>query len=139
MTLNRMSGFVVLIMGLVLFFWIIPYQTEIMESGWLKPTTLPRITSVIMIISGAVHFIFPTGKADFDLRFTLRVGLFFVISVIGLYLMGKFGFVLVAPTLILIIMLIIGERRPVWLISGIILLPLTIWYCVDFLLDKPLP
>jgi putative tricarboxylic transport membrane protein len=139
MTLNRMSGFAVFIMGIVIYFWIIPYQTEAMDSGWLKPTTLPRITAVIMIISGVIHFIAPTGKADFDVRFSLRVGLFFVTSAIGLYLMGKFGFEFIAPTLILVIMILIGERRPVWLISGIVLLPLAIWCCVHLLLGKPLP
>jgi putative tricarboxylic transport membrane protein len=139
MTLNRMSGFAVFIVGIVIYFWIIPYQTETMDSGWLKPTTLPRITAVIMIISGVIHFISPTGKADFDVRFSLRVGLFFVTSAIGLYLMGKFGFEFIAPTLILVIMILIGERRPVWLISGIVLLPLAIWCCVHLLLNKPLP
>lgn len=139
MTLNRISGLVVLIVGILLFYWIIPYQTETMESGWVKPTTLPRITAIIMIIAGLIHFIFPKGKVDFKVKFSLRVGLFFVISAIGLYLMDRFGFVLIAPALILVIMILIGERRPVWLISGIILLPSIIWCCVDLLLDKPLP
>ncbi|MCF6246283.1 MAG: tripartite tricarboxylate transporter TctB family protein [Desulfobacula sp.] len=139
MTLNRLSGLVVAIMGLSLLFWIIPHQTEIVDSGWLKPATLPKITSIFIIIAGMLHFIFPTGKAEFDIEFSLRVGLFFVISTIGLYLMNLIGFIMATPILISVIMAMIKERRPFWLIAGILLLPASIWFCVDFLLNKPLP
>ncbi|MCK5099147.1 MAG: tripartite tricarboxylate transporter TctB family protein [Desulfobacteraceae bacterium] len=139
MTLNRISGLAVIIGGAILLFWVIPHQTEIVDYGWLKPATLPRISAIIIIIAGLIHFIFPTGKADFDVVFSLRVGLFFVISCSGLYLMSLIGFVLAAPILIVVIMILIGERRPLWLISGIILLPASIWFCVSFLLNKPLP
>ena len=134
-----MSGLAVVIAGTILLFWIIPNQTEFVDSGWLKPATLPRIASIIFIISGLIQFIFPTGKAEFDAAFSLRVGLFFVISAIGLYLMSLIGFVLAAPILISVIMIMIGERRPLWLVAGIILLPASIWFCVDLLLNKPLP
>lgn len=139
MTLNRMSGLVVAIMGAILMFWIIPHQTEIVNSGWLKPRTLPRVTSAIIIIGGLIHFIFPAGKAEFDLAFSRRIGMFFAITIAGIYLMKLIGFVLAAPLFILVIMILIKERRPLWLVSGIILLPAVIWFCVDFLLNKSLP
>lgn len=134
-----MSGLVVAVAGAILFFWVIPNHTEPADSVWLKPATLPNITSIIIIIAGAIHFIFPTGKAEFGVAFSLRVGLFFVISSMGLYLMSLIGFILAAPLLVLVIMIIIGERRPLWLVAGIILLPASIWFCVDFLLNRPLP
>ena len=139
MNLNRASGLIVAIMGAILLIWIIPWQTEIVNSGWLKPTTLPRITSIIIITTGLIHFIFPAGKAEFGVAFSMRMGLFFSITIAGVYLMSLVGFIFIAPILILVIMLLIGERRPLWLISGIILLPAAIWFCVDFLLSKPLP
>lgn len=139
MTKNRLSGLVVVIFGLLLYFWIIPTQTETVDSGWLRPETLPNITSVIIIIFGLIHFIFPKGSEEFDLAFTGRVGLFFVIGIIGLYLMSIIGFIFAAPILVLVLMLIIGERRPLWLIGGVILLPAAIWFFVDFLLNRPLP
>lgn len=135
-----MSGLVVAIMGAILLFWIIPSQTEIvMDSGWLSPSTLPRITAAILIITGLIHFIFPKGKTEFDVTFSMRMALFFALTSVGIYLMHLIGFVFVAPILILVIMIMIGERRPIWLISGIILLPASIWFCVAFLLNKSLP
>ena len=139
MTLNRASGLGVIIAGLVLLFWIIPHQTEIADFGWLKPATLPKICAVIIIITGVLHCIFPTGKAEFDIESSLRVGLFFLISCIGLYVIGLIGFVFGAPLLIAVIMFFVGEHRPVWLVSGIILLPAVIWLCISVLLNKPLP
>ena len=139
MTLNRISGLVVAIMGSILLLWIIPHQTEIADFGWLKPATLPKIASIVFIIAGLIQFIFPTGEAEFDFKLFLRVGLFFVISVIGIYLMSLIGFIIAAPILLSVIMLMIKERRPFWLATGILILPASIWFCVDFLLNKPLP
>ncbi len=139
MTLNRLSGIVTAIAGAVLLFWIIPAQTEVLDSGWLNPTTLPRITATIIMFAGIIHVLFPAGTAEFDIKFSLRMGMFFIVTVAGIYLMSVIGFIIAAPLLVLVIMLMIGERRPLWLAMGIILLPALIWFCVDFLLDKPLP
>jgi putative tricarboxylic transport membrane protein len=139
MTLNRLSGLFVAMFGLVVYFWVIPGHTEVDESGWLKPATLPNICMIIIIMAGIVHFVFPKGKAEFDLIFSRRVGLFFVLGILGLILMHLIGFILAAPVIVLVIMILVGERRPLWLVSGIILLPATLWFCIDFLLNRPLP
>ena len=124
----------------MVYFWVIPCQTESVQSiCWLKPTTLPRIATLIFVIAGLLHFFFPSGTAEFDVKFSLRMGLFFGISVVGLIAMHFIGFVIAAPLLVLVIMLLIGERRPLWLFASIVFLPALIWFCVDCLLNKPLP
>jgi len=125
--------------GAILLFWVIPNHTELADSEWLQPATLPKITSIIMILAGFLHFTFPLGKVEFDWTFSKRVGLFFLIGIAGLYLMSLIGFILAAPILITVVMIIVGERRPLWLISGIILLPASIWFLISFLLNRPLP
>jgi putative tricarboxylic transport membrane protein len=139
MTLNRISGFFVAVAGAIALLWIIPNQTEIADSGWLRPATLPKITSIVIIMTGLVQFALPTGKAEFQLTLTLRVILFFVISLLSLYLMNLLGFLIAAPALVLIVMILIGERRRLWLVSGFCLMPLAIWVAVDILLNRPLP
>ncbi len=139
MTLNRISGLVVAVFGTILLFWIIPRQTETVAYGWLRPATLPIITTVIVIIASIVQFIFPTGKAEFDVPLALRAGLFFVISSIGLYVMHLAGFLIAAPLLVMVLMLLIGERRPLWLFAGIVLIPLAMWSSIELLLKRPLP
>ena len=139
MTLNRLSGVVVAVFGIILLFWIIPRHTETVDYAWLRPATLPVITAVIVIITSLVHLIFPTGKAEFDVPLALRAGLFFVISLIGLYVMHLAGFLVAAPLLVMVLMVLIGERRPLWLVAGIVVLPLAMWSSIVLLLGRPLP
>jgi putative tricarboxylic transport membrane protein len=48
-------------------------------------------------------------------------------------------FLIAAPLLVMVLMLLIGERRPLWLATGIVLVPLGIWSCIELLLNQPLP
>jgi putative tricarboxylic transport membrane protein len=139
MTLNRLSGLVVTLAGIILLFWIIPNQTESVAFGWLKPNTLPNIITIVIIILGLFHFILPSGKAEFDIKLALRIGLFFMITMASLYFMSVVGFLIAAPIMVMIVMILIGERRPLWLVSGIVLGPAAIWAAVDLLLNRPLP
>ncbi|MBW1997361.1 MAG: tripartite tricarboxylate transporter TctB family protein [Deltaproteobacteria bacterium] len=139
MTLNRMSGIVVAVIGLVLLFWIIPRHTETVDYAWLRPATLPIITAVIALISSIVHIIFPSGTAEFDVQLALRAGLYFVISLLALFLMHILGFLVGAPFLVMALMLLVGERRPLWLITGVVVIPLVMWSFIVLLLDHPLP
>jgi len=139
MTLNRISGLVFAVLGVILLFWIIPRHTETVDYAWLRPATLPIITAVIVIISSIVHIIFPSGKAQFDVPLALRAGLYFVISLLGLCLMYFVGFLIAAPLLVMALMLLVGERRPLWLIAGIVLIPLAMWSSIVLLLNRPLP
>jgi putative tricarboxylic transport membrane protein len=100
---------------------------------------LPKITATIAVISGIIHILFPSGKVDFDAQLAVRAGLFFVISLAGLFLMYYLGFIIAAPLLVMTLMLLIGERRPLWLFAGIVLIPLAMWSSVELLLKRPLP
>jgi putative tricarboxylic transport membrane protein len=137
--LNRISGLLIAIAGAILYFWIIPDQTESSNFGWLKPSTLPDILSIIMVFLGLLHFCFPTGKAEMDGKILLRLIFIFVLCVASVFLMNFVGFIYIAPILVLIIMILIGERRPLWLFSSIILVPASLWIIVVFVLERSLP
>ncbi len=139
MSLNRLSGIIAAVFGIILLVWIIPRHTEAVDYGWLRPATLPRVTAVIIIISGIIHLLFPSGTAQFDARPALRAGLFFGISLAGLFVMHHLGFLITAPLLAMTLMLMVGERRPLWLFAGAAMVPLGIWTAIDLLLKRPLP
>jgi Tripartite tricarboxylate transporter TctB family len=139
MTLNRISGIVAAVFGSALLFWIIPRHTEAVNYGWLRPATLPNVTAVVLVIASIIHILFPAGTAEFDVRPAMRAGLFFAISLAGLFLMHHVRFLIAAPLLVMVLMLLIGERRPLWLVTGIVLVPLGIWSCIELLLNQPLP
>lgn len=135
---NRMSGVVVSIFGIVLLLYIIPSQTEAVDSGWLKPATLPTIAAIIITIAGLLHSVFPKGGMEFDRSSSLRALLFFIIGVLGVWLMTV-SYLMAAPLLVLVLMLVIGERRWKWLFVGVVLMPVSIWFFIDYLLKRPLP
>ncbi|MEJ2097287.1 MAG: tripartite tricarboxylate transporter TctB family protein [Deltaproteobacteria bacterium] len=139
MTLNRLSGIVVVVFGILLLFWIIPRHTEPEHFGWLRPATLPDVTAVVMVISGIIHVLFPVGTAKFDVRPAMRAGLFFLISLAGLFIMHHLGFLIAAPLLAMVLMLMVGERRPIWLLAGAVMVPLGIWISIELILKRPLP
>lgn len=138
-SLDRYSGLFFAILGLLLFFVIIPYDTEVVDYGWVRPQTVPNSMAWLLVITGVSLVIRPGEDAPFDLHRSLRAGLFLAILGGGLFLIDRFGFVAVAPGLALLIMVLIGERRPLWLILGTVGLPLLIWFTVAILLQRPLP
>ena len=139
MKLNRMSGLAAAAFGIILLVWIIPWHTEAADYGWLRPATLPNVTAITIVIASIIHVLFPTGKAEFDVRPAMRAGLFFVISLAGLFMMRHLGFLIAAPLLAMVLMLMVGERRPLWLFAGVVMIPLGIWSSIELLLKRPLP
>lgn len=139
MSLNRLSGLFFTLFGLLLYFFITPAQTEMVDFGWLKPRVLPDIATCVIICGGFLHFIYPTGKTEINVRTTLRIGLFLIIILATLFLMKTVGYVVAAPAMILVLLLIIGERRVLWLSLATVFTPLLIWFSIVVLLNKSLP
>ncbi|WP_167505923.1 tripartite tricarboxylate transporter TctB family protein [Desulfosediminicola flagellatus] len=135
---NRISGMLVSLFGIVVLFFVIPSQTEVVDYGWLKPATLPSIAAVIITLSGVLHSVFPKGAVEFEPASALRALLFLFIGALGVWLM-TFNYLIAAPMLMLVLMRVVGERRWGWLFIGVVLLPAFIWFCVDYLLQRPLP
>lgn len=139
MNASRVSGLLVACLGLLLYVVIIPAQTETTDFGWVKPDTLPRLLSLVLTVAGAV--VAWRGPATEPLQWqpVARALGYLALLVLGVYLVGQFGFLWVAPALVLGMMLFIGERRLGWLATGTIVLPLTITLVVQQLLGRALP
>lgn len=136
---DRFSGAFFCLFGLAMYFVIIPVYVETAEGGSLAPNTLPNIISIIIAISGGFLVIKPTKHQLRDPRKMALTGVYVSLLVAGIYGMSQVGFEYVAPVLALAIMWFIGERRPVWLISGVVVMPALIWFVVTQLLGRALP
>lgn len=136
---NRMSGIFISLFGIVLLFFIIPNQTEAVDYGWLRPATLPSIAAVVITLAGTLHAIIPKGGIELELTSALRALLILFIGILGLWLMKYVNYIAAAPLLMLVLMWMIGERRWKWLLVGVVLLPAFVWFCIDYLLNRPLP
>ncbi|MGA8261483.1 MAG: tripartite tricarboxylate transporter TctB family protein [Arenicellales bacterium] len=136
---NRLLGLFFAVFGLLMLFAVIPWQTEVVNSGWMKPQSLPDAMAVVITVAGLVLAIRPRGEVSFEWRKAVRAALYLGLVCAGVYLISLFGFEMVAPSMALAIMLLIGERRPWWLVLGVAGIPFAIWVAVPVLLGRPLP
>lgn len=136
---DRASGAFFVLFGLALYFLVIPAQVEVVEGGNLAPSTMPNILAWVLVICGAILVVKPTDFQTQGMRPFLVTAAYSAVLVLGIYAMSLWGFEFVAPPLALVIMLMIGERRPLWLILGAVIMPLLIWFLVTYPLGRALP
>lgn len=136
---DRMTGAFFLILGLALFFYVIPEYVEDPDGGNLSPRTMPNVVAWVLAVCGGLLVIKPTDHAAPDMRFFAQATVFVVVLGAAIYAMTWVGFLYVAPVLALMIMLMLGERRPLWLAAGVVVVPAAIWFLVTQLLERALP
>jgi len=136
---DRLSGAFFLFFGIALYFYIIPTFVEPADDGNIAPNTMPNLVAIVMGLCGLLLTIKPTDHQIPDHKFMLRAALFAVCIGLSIYAMSWFGFIYVAPVFALVLMLMIGERRPFWLLFGVIGMPAVIWFLVTQVLDRTLP
>ncbi|NKB77939.1 MAG: hypothetical protein GKR96_13125 [Gammaproteobacteria bacterium] len=136
---DRITGLLIAIFGITLYWFIIPNYVDSSQSSWLRPDTIPNATCLVTIFCGLVLVIKPSSHKLHAFSTICRAGLFFMLLAVGLYVMSLVGFVYVAPILALSLMLTIGERRLFWLTIGSVAIPFTIWLLVVRVLERSLP
>ena len=136
---DRASGAFFLLFGLALYFLIVPASVEQVDGGNLAPETLPNAVSLVIALCGGLLILKPTSQQLPDTRYLIRTAVNAGVLALAIYAMSWFGFEYVGPVLALVLMLMIGERRPLWLIVGAIVMPASIWFFVVQLLDRALP
>lgn len=137
--LNRLSGLAVAAFGLGIWLYLVPHHTESVDYGWMRPQTLPMICAVALIVLGAIQTLRPTGAVTFVPGRAARAAVVFAVAVAAVWAMGRFGFVVVGPLFAAALMLGVGERRPVWLVAGVAVVPAGIWFIVAETLNRTLP
>jgi len=91
------------------------------------------------MVSGVIQTM---GKSEGSLigRYEFAKGCYYIaIIAVGVAAISNFGFLKVSPVLSLALMLSMGERRWVWLISGAAGVPFAIWLVVVVFLGRLLP
>lgn len=138
-TTDRASGAFFLLFGLAMYFLVIPGHIETVEGGNIAPRTMPAIISLILAAGGAMLVLKPTQQQLRDPRQIALTAMYVALLAAGIYAMSWFGFEIVAPVLALVLMWLIGERRPMWLVGGGVIMPAIIWFIVTYALGRALP
>lgn len=134
---SRLIGVAVLLFAAILWFWAIPAQVDTADYGWMRPRTLPQITTVAMALFGLGLLVKPAPSESANpIRGPLIAVL--VLVAIAVWAIGQFGFVVCASPLAFALALFLGERRWSWLVASALIAPFAIWGFV-ILLGRPLP
>lgn len=136
---KRIEGLLIAALGVALYTYIIPHHTETVEYGWLKPHTVPNVVAVVLMLCGVDLALRPPKQEQEDPVQMARALMYLGVVSAGVLAIAWVGFLDVAPVLALVLMLLIGERRPLWLLAGVAGVPAFIWFCVEILLQRPLP
>ncbi len=136
---DRIAGLIIATLGLVLLFVVFPFAIEDMDDGSIKPDTLPNAIAAFLVVCGILLAIKRSEQTKRDPRELMLVLLYLAIIAAGLFAISHFGFLIVSPFLALSIMLIFGERRPIWLALGCVGMPAIIWFLVIQVLERSLP
>ena len=136
---DRASGAFFLLFGLVMYFLVVPNFVEQVDGGNLAPASMPNAISLIIAFCGGLLIFKPTRHPLPARRFFTAAGTYAAVLAAALFPMAVFGFEFVAPALALLLMLMVGERRLLWLAVGAVAVPGAIWFFVSQLLDRALP
>lgn len=138
-TADRLSGAFFLLFGLAMYFVVIPGYVEQTDGRNLAPSTMPNVVALVIAVCGGLLVLKPTTHQAPDARYFAISTAFVAILAGGIYAISWVGFEYVASPLALVIMLMIGERRPLWLLAGAAVMPAAIWFLVTQLLERALP
>lgn len=141
MTIERFLGAVAVIGGILLLLYGIPANVEKLEYDViLQPRVFPQIGAIIIVVAGTLQFFFSKSKVELpSLRDFVRVLIVCGLIIASVFVMERFGFLVGAALLMAAVMYLVYERRPIWLIVAIAVMPVLIWVIFEVVLRRPLP
>lgn len=140
MTIERFLGGITALCGVLLLLYGIPANVEEVDNAIISPRFFPQIAAWIFVVAGSVQLLFLKSKLKLpSLPEFGRVLIVCVLILIMTFLMGKFGYLVGAMSMMVAIMYMVYERRPVWLGIAIVIVPIVIWVLFVIILKRPLP
>ncbi|NQV55324.1 MAG: tripartite tricarboxylate transporter TctB family protein [Rhodospirillales bacterium] len=139
MSLSRILGLASALIGAGFLFLLIPAQTETISRGALSPGTFPSVAASLIIVAGLVQWLRPTGTAIFEGERMLRAVAVIAACLAATFAFEFFGYMVIAPVLVVVLMFLTGERRWFWIGIGFAVFPALIWAIFEIVLRRPLP
>jgi hypothetical protein len=140
MTSDRILGAAAIVFGGFLLLYAIPANVRTVQGVVPYPAMFPQIAAWMFIGLGAAQMIFV--KSAVEMPSLMRAGMFAVAAaatLAALLTVDSFGYLPVMITLMAAIVLIVRERRAIWVATVIMGLPIGIWVLFEQVLQRPLP
>lgn len=139
-SLDRILGGTAALIGGFLLLYLIPANVASIEGSVFSPSLFPNIAAWLIVVLGLVQLISTPTKVDLPPgREVFRLILIDVLALVTLFLMEQIGYIPAAIVLMAAATMMVYERRPVWIITTVIAMPLSIWTLFEVILHRPLP
>lgn len=140
------AGVVITFAGLIATFYLIPNYVSAGFGYGLSPRFFPYTCSVAITALGAILVftrITSSGVTDamspLSVKAAGRLLLVAVLLAAGLLVMTIWGYLPGAMLMMAAFMVLMGERRPHWIIPTAVGWPIVLWLLFEKLLETPLP
>lgn len=140
MTVDRIGGGIAVLFGVFLLLYAIPANVRIIEGKMPYPALFPQIAAWMFIGLGLVQMVFVKTRAEFPsgIQFFAFLGAIFL-TLIAVLFVETLGYLPVTVALMVAIVLLVQERRPLWIVVMIIGFPVGIWLLFEQVLQRQLP
>lgn len=138
-TADRLQGIVVFGFGCALLWWLVPNHVTAVPGDPLDPSLFPRIAGWLILALGLFQIATAKpGAAVPPLAEVFGFACFIASLVVAALLLPRFGFLPVAGGLMVVSIVLLRERRPLWAALTLVGVPLFVWVLFAVLLSRPL-
>lgn len=144
-------GIILIALGLILYFFIIPWQCESQaEGGAMSTAFFPKVGTALLIILSGIFTVAtmredpkPTTKSNEPIVKRVRLNVLFAAISIALYLaaLSWIGFLVATPPFLILLMIVLGARLQHWIAILIttVMTTVGIWFTFIKTLGLPMP
>lgn len=138
---ERILGLFSVFFGALLLAFLIPTYVSGDATDIGDPTLFPRIAGWLFVFLGGLQVIFaaPSKETLPSKREISRLILFMGAMLIGTALLPIVGFIPYAMGLMAVVLVLVFERRPLWILLTVIFVPIGTWLLFEQVLQRPLP
>lgn len=140
MRAERIAGGLAVLFGVFLLLVLTPWQVKSYGGGMSDPTLFPDIAATLLVLLGALQIaVPPPAEAPADRRELGRAAAVVALTGASLAVMHGLGYLPAGFLLMAGLLLLMRERRVLWLVAATLGLPLAIWALFVVVLERPLP
>lgn len=140
MTVDRIGGGIAVVFGVFLLLYAIPANVRMIEGKMPYPALFPQIAAWMFIGLGLVQIVFVKTKSEFPsgIQFLAFLGAI-LLTLIAVLFVETIGYLPVMFALMVAIVLLVQERRRLWVVVMTLGFPIGIWLLFEQILQRQLP
>jgi putative tricarboxylic transport membrane protein len=137
---DRILGTGAILFGVFLLLYAIPENVRQVRGALPYPAMFPQIAAWLFIGLGVLQVLFVKSELDVPSpRRLINFGIIAALTLLALLTINRFGYLPVSIALMACVAMLVRERRPVWIATIVLGLPIGVWLLFEQVLQRSLP